>query len=86
MVRAILEQLDVQNPMADVLVFYEVEDLGFVDVAGVGPGMEDAIRVHREILAVAFPDALFEAAPNRLGAPGGISGQANFFLPVELLA
>ena len=54
MVRAILErQLHVQDPVADVLVIDEVEDLGLINVAGVGPGVQDAIGVHREILAEA---------------------------------
>jgi len=80
------KQLDVEHPMADVLVFYEIKDLGLVNVTRVGPGMEDTIRVHREILAVAFLDALFKAASDGLGAPGGIGGEAHFLLPVELLA
>jgi len=80
------EELDVQDPVADVFVFYEIEHLGLVDVAGIGPGMEDAVGVHRKVLAVAFPDTLFETAPNGLGAPGGIGGEAGFFLPLELLA
>ncbi len=29
-------QLDVQNSMCDMIVLYEVEHLGFVDITGVG--------------------------------------------------
>ena len=69
-----------------MLVFNEIKDLGLVDVAGVGPGMENAVGVHRKVLAVAFLDALLKVTPNSLGAPGGIGGEADFLLPVELLA
>ena len=55
-----------QDPVADVLVLDEVEDLGLVDVAGVSPGMEDAVGVYGKILAVAFFNALLETAPDSL--------------------
>jgi len=80
------QELDVEDPVADVLVFYEIKDLGLVDIAGIGSGMQDAVGVHRVILAVAFLNPLFKAAAAGLGALGGIGGQANFLLPVELLA
>ena len=80
------KELDVENPVADVLVFYEIKNLGLVDIAGIGSGMQDAVGVHRVILTVAFLDPLFKAAAAGLGAFGGIGGQANFLLPVELLA
>jgi hypothetical protein len=80
------EELDVQDPVTDMLVFDEVKDLGFVDVAGVGPGMEDAVGVYGKILAVAFLNAFFKAAPDGLGTPGGIGGKAGFLLPIEFPA
>ena len=80
------KELDVENPVANVFVFYEIKDLGFVDIAGIGAGMQDAVGVHREILAVTFLNPLFKAAAAGLGALSSIGGQANFFLPVELLA
>jgi hypothetical protein len=80
------KELDVENPVANVFVFYEIKDLGFVDIAGIGAGMQDAVGVHREILAVTFLNPLFKAAAAGLGALGGIGGQANFLLPVELQA
>ena len=75
-----------KDPVADMFVLDEIKNLGFVDIAGIGSGMEDTVGVYRKILAVAFTDALFEAASNGLRAPGGIGGEASFLLPVELLA
>ena len=79
------EELDVQHPVADVLVVDEVKDLGLVDVAGVGPGVEDAVGVHREILAVAPGNGLFEAPAAGLGGPGGVRREPALLLPVQNL-
>jgi len=80
------EELDVQNPMTDVLMLDEVKDLGFVDITGISLGMEDAVGVYGKILAVSFLNALFKAAPDGLGTPGGISGKASLLLPIEVPA
>jgi hypothetical protein len=75
-----------QDPVADMLMVDEIKDLGLVNVTGIGPGVEDAVRVHREVLAVAFPDALLKAAADGLGATGGIRRETGLFLPVQMLA
>jgi hypothetical protein len=69
--------------MADMLMIYQIKDLGFVDIAGIGPGMEDTVGIHREILAVAFGNAFFKAPPASLGAAGGIQGEPGFLLAVK---
>ena len=48
------DQLHMQDPVGDVVVGDHREDLGLVDIAGVGFGVEDPVAVHREILAVAL--------------------------------
>ena len=70
------QELDVQHPVADMFVADEVKDLGFVDVAGVSPGVEDAVGVHRKVLAVALGDALFIAPADGRNTPGGIRQRA----------
>ena len=79
------QELDVQHPVADLLVADEVKNLGFVDVAGVSPGVEDAVGVHREVLAVALGDALFIAPADGLDAPGGIRREPGFLLLIQAL-
>jgi len=79
------QELDVQHPMADMLVVHQVKDLGLVDVAGVGAGVQDTVGVHRKILPMAFGDAFFIAPADGLGAPGGIGRQPGFFLFVQAL-
>ena len=79
------EELHVQHPVADVLVVDQVKDLGLVDVAGVGPGVEDAVGVHREILAVAPGNALLIAPADGLGGPGGVGREPGLLLPVQKL-
>ena len=80
------EKLDVQDPMADVFMLDEVKNLGLVDVAGVGLGMEDAVGVYGKVLTVAFLNTFFKAAPDGLGTSGGIGGKAGFLLPIEFPA
>ena len=38
-----------QDPVADMLMLDEIENLGLVDIAGVGPRMEDAVRIEGEL-------------------------------------
>jgi len=80
------EKLNVEDPVADMLMLNEIKDLGFVNIAGIGLGMEDTVGIYRKILAMPLLDALLKATSDGLGAPGRIGGQASFFLPVELLA
>ena len=80
------EKLNVKGPVAYMVVLDEIKDLGFVNIAGIGLGMEDAVGVYRKILTMAFLNALFKTAPNGLGTPGGIRCEVCFFLPIEFLA
>jgi hypothetical protein len=66
-----------------MFVVYEIKDLGLVDVAGVGPGMEDAVRVHRKVLAVALGDALFIMPSHGLDAFGGIAREPGLLLFIQ---
>jgi hypothetical protein len=77
------EELDVQHPVADLFVADEIKNLGFVDIAGVGPGVEDAVGVHREVLAVAKSDALFIAPADGANTLGGIRREPGFLLLIQ---
>jgi hypothetical protein len=48
------DQLHVQDAVGDVVVGDQAEDLGLVDVAGVGPGVEDAVSIQSIGLPIAF--------------------------------
>ena len=77
------QELDVQHPVADMFVFDEVKDLGFVDVAGIGLGVEDAVGVHGKILAVTLGDPLFKAPPHGRHTPAGIRREPGFLLLIQ---
>jgi hypothetical protein len=79
------QELDVQHPVADLFVADEVKNLGLVDVTGVSPGVENAVGVHREVLAVALGDALFIAPADGLGTLGGIRREPGFLLLIQEL-
>jgi len=38
-------ELDMDNPVGDVIVFHQVKDLGLVNVPRICPGMDDAIGI-----------------------------------------
>ena len=46
------DQLDMEHPVGEVIVFDQGKNLGFVDVPGIGLGVEDAVGIHGKCLAV----------------------------------
>jgi polysaccharide pyruvyl transferase WcaK-like protein len=60
-----------EDPVGNVVVIDEIEDLGFVDVSGISEGMEDAVRVHSIILAMALGNPWVRPSSDGLWAPGG---------------
>jgi hypothetical protein len=39
------DDLDMQNPVGDMIVVHQREHLGFIDIAGIGLGVEDTVRI-----------------------------------------
>ena len=39
------DDLNMQNPVSDMIVVNQRENLGFIDIAGIGFGMEDAVGI-----------------------------------------
>ena len=45
-------QLHMEDPVGDMVVFHQVKNLGFIDIAGISQGIENAIHINGETLAV----------------------------------
>jgi hypothetical protein len=56
-------ELHMEHPVGDVVVFDEIEYLGFVDVAGIGMGMEDPIDIDGIGLPIVGIQPLFSLSP-----------------------
>ena len=39
------DQLDMDHPVGDMVVLHEIEDLGLVDIPGIGPGVDDTVCI-----------------------------------------
>ena len=48
------DKLDMQYPVGDVIVSDQAEYLGFIDIAGVGPGVQYTVGVLGIVLPVAL--------------------------------
>ena len=60
------DKLNMQNAMGDVIVFDEVKHLGFVNVSGIGQGMQNPVRIQGKTLSVTAQDAFFTLSPNSI--------------------
>ena len=67
------DQLDVEYPVGDMVVADHIEDLGLVDVAGVGPGVENPIGIDSKCLAVV--DKLRRPPPQTITVQAGQGGE-----------
>jgi hypothetical protein len=57
--------------MGDMVVFDKIENLGFIDIAGVGVRMENPVRVHGKILPVTSLNGFLLLAPDGMAAEAG---------------
>jgi hypothetical protein len=51
-----------EDSMGNVIVFYQVEHLRFIDVAGIGERVENSIRIERKVLPVTHQDSVFRSS------------------------
>ena len=54
-------KLNMQSPVGDMVVGHQAEDLGLVNITGVGPGVEDPVGVEGKILSIPMPVLLFSS-------------------------
>jgi hypothetical protein len=45
-------ELDMEDPVGDVVVVHKMKNLGFVNIPYIGAGMEDSVRIKGELLPV----------------------------------
>ena len=74
-------QLHMEDPVGDMVIVDQAEDLGLVDIAGIGPRVENAVGVEGKLLAIARP--VFILAPDRLPARGRGRRQSALLVGIE---
>jgi hypothetical protein len=57
-----------ENTMSDVIIFNKVEDLGLVNVSGIGQGVKNPIGINRKILPVTVNNLLLISSSDSLNA------------------
>jgi hypothetical protein len=70
-----------QNPVRYVIIFYQIKNLSFINVAGVCPGMENAVSVKRKRLAV--PDLITGLSTYSILAEGGTRRETLYLIPIK---
>lgn len=71
-------------PVGDVVILDEVKNLSFINVSRVGQGVEDPVRIQREILSVAGENHFLVRPSQGIPAQTGKGGEALFLFTVEL--
>jgi hypothetical protein len=78
-------QLYMKHPVRNVIIVYQIKDLGLVYVPCVGQGMQDAIRVRRIVLPVSGIYALVRETANSILAASSKRRKEDFFPFVQEL-
>jgi hypothetical protein len=79
------DQLDVEDPVGQVVVLYQGKDLGLVNVPGKGKGIQDPVRVRGKGLAVFGLGVFFLFSPYCAAGGAGQGGKDLLFLAVQAL-
>jgi hypothetical protein len=75
--------LNMQDPVGDMIVVHQGKHLGFIDVAGIGFGMEDAVRILGKGLPVILEQ--FGGAAHRGTAATGQAAETGGLQSVKIL-
>ena len=70
--------------MGDMVIFYQIKDLSFIDVSGIGQGMEYPVRIKGEILPVPGDNTLIFSSSRGLKAHARPGREPFLFVSVEL--
>jgi hypothetical protein len=75
------DQLDMEDSVGDMVIGNQTEDLGLVDVPGVGAGVKDAVGIQG--IGLAVPPSGFLNSPLGMNAQAGCGGKAALLIEVE---
>jgi hypothetical protein len=68
-----------KDAVGNVIIFDEVEDLGLVNVPGIGQGVKNPICINGKILPVTVNNPRFISSSDSLNTQGGIRGKLVLF-------
>jgi hypothetical protein len=77
------DKLDMEDPVGDMVVSDQAENLGLIDIAGISAGVKNAVGILGEVLPVA--PQLFLPAPDSGSGPGCQRREVGLFLPSQML-
>lgn len=75
--------LHMQHPVGDMVVVHQGEDLSFIDIAGVGFGMEDTVGILGKRLAMVSQD--FPSPADGIAAEASKSTESGVFPIIQFL-
>jgi hypothetical protein len=74
-----------QYAVGDMIVMNQVRDLGFINIAGVGQRMQDAVYIQGKVLAISLLGSGIFSPSNTLSAEGGTGRQFPFFPEIQFM-
>ena len=77
------DELDMQNPMSDMVVSDQAEDLGLVDIAGVGSRVQNAVGILGEVLPVSMQFLM--ASSDSCSRADGLRGKVRCLALVQVV-
>jgi hypothetical protein len=80
------DKLDVENSVGNMIILNEIENLGLVNIPGIGQGVEDSVCVERKVLPMPFQYHFFLLSPQGLSAWTGPGCQHSFLSNIELFS
>jgi len=76
-------KLHMQNPVCDMIIAHQIENLSFVNIAHIGQGMQDPIRICGKGLTVRDTVIWFRAAPDSILAEGCHRGKIFYLAQIQ---
>jgi hypothetical protein len=77
------DQLDMQNPVGNMIILDKIKDLGFINITGIRKRMQDTVRVDRKVLPVALNNLVICYPSDSLAAQTGPLRKPVFFHFIE---
>ena len=71
--------------MGDVVILNQVEDLGFIYVTRISPGVQNSVGIKGKGLSIPVLKTFFRHAAHRLGAEGGLFAKQFLLSQIQCL-